>query len=390
MKKLLTTLSVFVFIHSFGQTIHSDSQVMTENQKNQDIVVINQLWKDYLASSPDSLYNNPYWNEADKKKHKSYDLLRSEGYMNIYSLGKYGELKNLVLSIKPLDDKYYDIHSMYYWGDFEGYPMVLCTTHVLAFKDTHGRFVLGNWLNYYSKDWKTYREGIITFHYQVYNKSKKKIKKAVKFLAFMKSEFDVNVDSLDIYISNGWKETQRLKGFGYDYGETAISDYTDKGASTDLDNCIIYSNLSEGEFYQHEMMRFVIARYPGVHRLLSDGLSEYYSDDSELRGISHKEHFKHLDDFLSSRKEIDLKNFDSFDSGNLTEKNYLIGMVLVKMIEDKCGHEKLLKALNIVHTDEDLILFLDMEMGIKPDEINSVLRSEITRFASNGFDSKSL
>lgn len=390
MKKIFAALSIFIYIYSFGQTIHSDSQVMTENQKNQDIVTINQLWKEYLASSPDSLYNNPYWNEFDKKKHKSYDLLRSEGYMNIYSLAKYGALKNLVLSIKPLDNKYYDIHSMYYWGDFDEYPMVLCTTHVLAFKDASGRFVLGNWLDYYSKDWKTYREGIITFHYQVYKKSNKKIKKAVKFLSFMKSEFDINVDSLDIYISNGWKETQRLKGFSYDFGETAVSDNVDKGATTDLDNYIIYSNLSEGEYYQHEMMRFVIARYPGVHRLLSDGLSEYYSDDSEMRGVSHKELFKQLDDYLSQREEIDLRYFDSFDSGNSTEKNYLIGMVLVKMIEDRGGHEKLLKALNVVHTDEDLILFLDKELGIKPDDINSVLRSEITNFALNGFDSKFL
>ena len=69
-------------------------------------------------SSPDSLYNNPYWNCRDKEKYKSYDLLRSEGYLELYGLAKYGELKNLVLSIKPLNDDYYDIHSMYYWGHF--------------------------------------------------------------------------------------------------------------------------------------------------------------------------------------------------------------------------------------------------------------------------------
>ena len=40
-----------------AQQIISNSLVETENQKNPDIVKINQLWTDYLMSSPDSLYN---------------------------------------------------------------------------------------------------------------------------------------------------------------------------------------------------------------------------------------------------------------------------------------------------------------------------------------------
>ena len=149
---IIPSLVLCVDLHA--QQIISNSLVETENQKNPDIVKINQLWTDYLMSSPDSLYNNPYWNCRDKEKYKSYDLLRSEGYMELYGLAKYGELKNLVLSIKPLNDDYYDIHSMYYWGHFSEYPYVLCTTHVLSFKDENNNFVLGNWLDYYSKNWK--------------------------------------------------------------------------------------------------------------------------------------------------------------------------------------------------------------------------------------------
>lgn len=388
MSKLVTFVLLFISLYTFGQNIHCDTQVMLENQKNKDIIAINQLWCDYLASEPDSLYDNPYWNDKDKRRLKSYDLLRSEGYMGLYSLAKLGELKNLVLSIKPLDEKYYDIHSMYYWGNAIDYPYVLCTTHVLAFKNNQGRFVLGNWLDYYSKEWKTQKRGNITFHYQVRKRSEKKIQKTVRFLSFLRKEFDVNVDSLDVFISSGWRETQRLKGFGYDFSETAVADHLDNGASTDIDNHIIYSNLNEGEYYPHEMMRFVIARYPRAHRLLTDGLSEYYSDNSEMRGVSHIDHFKNLDDFLSSRSEIDLGKFDSFNSGNLIESNYLIGMVIVRMIEEKCGHTKLLEALECVHSDDDLRVFLEKELGIRSEEINNVLRSEIASSALVGFKTK--
>jgi len=70
--------------------------VISVNQKNHDIIEINELWKRYLQdSNPDSLYNNPYWKQEDKCKYNSYDLLRSEGGLNIYSLGKIADLAQL-------------------------------------------------------------------------------------------------------------------------------------------------------------------------------------------------------------------------------------------------------------------------------------------------------
>lgn len=296
-------------------------------------------------------------------------------------------MQNLVLSIKPLDKNCYDIHSAYYWGGFTEYPYILCSTHVLAFRE-NGIFVLGNWLDYYSKDWKSVNAGDITFHYQIYKKDKKKIKKAVEFLDFLRHEYDVDIDHLDIYISKGWTETQRLKGFGYDIGEASVADDKDLGGTTDIDNKIIYSNSTMDEFYMHDMMRFVRVCYSNAHHLLTDGLSEYYSETSEMRGVPFKELFKNLDSYLSDHPEINLKNFDSFDSGNLTEKNYLIGLVLVKLIEDNCGHEGLLEALETVHTDSELIAFLDSKLGIEEDEIDSLLRNKIKFYSSESFVGK--
>lgn len=364
-------------VHS--QHIKSNSLVEIDNQKNPDIVKINQLWNDYLMSSPDSLYNNPYWNRADKEKYKSYDLLRSEGYLGLYGLAKYGVLKNLVLSIKPLDDKYYDIHSMYYWGHFTEYPYVLCTTHVLSFKGENGSFVLGNWLDYYSRNWKTVTKGNITFHYQTYKRNNGKIKKAVQFFSFLREKFNVEIDHLDVYISNGFRESQKLKGYGYDFGETAVYDTSDLGGTTDIDNNIIYSNSTQGEFYQHEMMRFVRSKYRTAHYLLTDGLSEYYSENPQIIGIPIQSHFKDLDNYLAEHPEIDLKVFDNFDTGNLIQKNYLIGFVLVDLIEKRCGHDKLLEALETVRTDEELLSFLQNELNISGNDINGIIRAEIKR-----------
>ena len=73
-----------------------------------------------------------------------------------------------------------------------------------------------------------------------------------------------------MYISDGFRESQRLKGFGYDIGETAVFDTNDLGGTTDIDNYIIYSNTTQGEFYPHEMMRFVLVKYRGTHNRNSD------------------------------------------------------------------------------------------------------------------------
>ncbi len=67
---------------------------------------------------------------------------------------------------------------------------------------------------------------------------------------------------------------------------------------------------------------------------------------------------------------------------------FLIGMLLVKMIEDGCGHAKLLEALETVNTDDELILFMEKEVGIKENEINVILRTLINRCSLEGFETK--
>ncbi|MBR5818377.1 MAG: hypothetical protein IKY50_00050, partial [Alistipes sp.] len=91
----------------FAQQITVSTQVELVNQRNRDVVVVNQLWTDYLQiGEPDRLYDNPYWNEADKQRYVSYDLLKSEGYYKLYSLAQYGDLRNLILSVTPMEEGY--------------------------------------------------------------------------------------------------------------------------------------------------------------------------------------------------------------------------------------------------------------------------------------------
>lgn len=92
-----------------------------------------------------------------------------------------------------------------------------------------------------------------------------------------------------------------------------------------------------------------------------------------------------MDKFLGEHPYINLKEFDNIDSGNLTESNYLIVMVIIKLIDDRCGLQKILEALKTVHTNDDLRNLIDKELKISCDNIDSVLRALIKDYASNGF-----
>lgn len=391
MKHLLIVLLFFLISAGvFSQTIKTETMVILENQKNQDIIEVNELWKRYLTEScPDSLYDNPCWCPEDKSRYKSYDLIRSEGYMWLYSLGHGGGLSNLVLSTIPLDERCYDIRSMFYWENSNP-PYVLAITHVLAEKGEDGRFYLTNWLDYYSKDWKKEKVKNITFHYQICQRDESKIRKAVDYLELFRDVFDVAIDSLDVYISIGWQETQRLKGFDYTMGDIAIADTGNLGGTTDMENNIIYSNSTKGEFYQHEMMRLLRRKYSDAHQLLWNGLSEYFSEDQIMRDVPIQEHFSNLDRFLMAHPEIDLRYLDSFDSGNLTEKNYLIGLVILQLIEERCGKAMIKESLQTIHTDDELHQFINNELGISEKEMDTVFRKNIHSFAEKGFPQHSL
>lgn len=359
----------------FSQQITVSTQVELTNQRNRDIVTVNQLWTDYLQiSKPDSLYNNPYWNEADKQRYVSYDLLRSEGYYKLYSLAQYGDLRNLILSVTPMEDGY-DIRSMYYWPGST--PYILAITHAIAKKDETGEFRLYNWLHHYSRDWKSKQAGNITYHYYPeYRFNKAKSRRAAKFLDFLISTFEISVDHLDVYISRGWSDTEKLKGYEYTVSSTVVNDY-DLGGTTDTDNNIIYSNSTKGEFYEHEMMRLINPFYPNAHRLFLNGLSEYYTEDKMMRGVSIKEHFRRFDEYLDAHPEIDLKELDTFNAGNLAEVNYLLGLVIVDMTIDKGGYDLLKEAMKTVNTDDQMREYIVDKLGVKAEDINLTLRNII-------------
>ena len=125
------------------------------------------------------------------------------------------------------------------------------------------------------------------------------------------------------------------------------------------------------------MMRLINPFYPNAHRLFLNGLSEYYTEDKMMRGVSIKEHFRRFDEYLDAHPEIDLKELDTFNAGNLAEVNYLLGLVIVDMTIDKGGYDLLKEAMKTVNTDDQMREYIVDKLGVKAEDINLTLRNII-------------
>ena len=123
-----------------------------------------------------------------------------------------------------------------------------------------------------------------------------------------------------------------------------------------------------------------------AQQIISNSLVE--TENPKIIGIPMQTHFRDLDYYLDAHPEIDLRILDRFDSGNMTQKNYLIGLVIVNLIQKRCGHHKLLEALETVHTDDELLKFIEKNMDIEEKDINSLIRAEVKHYANFGYSGK--
>jgi hypothetical protein len=133
-QKYFTIIILFfiTFVNAQGVTVNAGLD--TTNIDRKEII---KLWKDYLNSQPSEINNNPNWSEDDKNKYKSYDLLKSEGFLNpsIYAF----QLNNKILSITKYENDYIIKSAFIYKENLDIYAIV----NVVA-KKVNGKYFLTN------------------------------------------------------------------------------------------------------------------------------------------------------------------------------------------------------------------------------------------------------
>lgn len=346
-------------------TIHS--RVDTTNKEVKEVAA---LWIHYLNSRPDSIYDNPYWNNAEKSKFKDFDLSRAYLYQ-FPSSQLLESFKPTILSIEK-EGENYCIRTIFSADGLQGASRTSnpwCITRLYAVKENNG-WKLKNALPVITEKWNKKTVGKITFIYppqHVFNEEL--AKKANLFCDQITKEFQFpDWKPFDFYITDSGDELGRLLNFDF----YAAGYTTGTGMR---DNRILLSGMGS-EFYPHEFIHMIVPEFDR-HGLIEEGFATW-------KGGAMGKTFDERASILA--KEVDANDSVTFTDvlnqqwGWQYAAYYTTGAIFCKAAYDKGGITLVKKLLEIPNDNDKLVETMCSLFGIKKEDMNAFWRREVVAF----------
>lgn len=378
MKK--TVISIWLILFSFYSnktfaqqtkidvTIHS--RVDTTNF---DIKEVAMLWISYLNSKPDSLYDNPYWNSAEKFKFKRFDFSMEYLYQFPSSqLLRY--YKPTILSIEKEGDNY-GIRTIF---SADGLPEEYrksnpwCITKLYAVKE-NGKWKLKNSLPVITENWERKTLGKITFIYPQHHKFNDELAtKASLFCDELSKEYKFSEwQPFDFYITGSGDELGKLLNFDFFYA----------GYTTGIgmnDNRILLSGMGS-EYYPHEFIHLVVPKQ-NRHWIIEEGFATWKGGQG---GKTFEESAKLLAIELAKNDTVTFSDVLTKKWGWQYAAFYTTGAVFCKAAYKKGGVVLVKKLLEIPPDDEKFIEAICNIFEINEVDIDSFWKKEVSKFKTN-------
>jgi hypothetical protein len=377
MKK--NTLSIWLILLSFYSnktfaqqtkidvTIHS--RVDTTNLDTKEVAM---LWINYLNAKPDSLYDNPFWNSAEKFKFKRFDFSMEYLYQFPSSqLLRY--YKPTILSIEKEGDNY-GIRTIF---SADGLPEEYrksnpwCITKLYAVKEK-GNWKLKNALPIITANWNKKTIGKITFIYPQHHKFNDKLaKKASLFCDEISKEYKFSDwKPFDFYITDSGDELGKLLNFDFYFA----------GYTTGIgmnDNRILFSGMGS-EYYPHEFIHLIVPTQDR-HWIIEEGFATWKAGQG---GKTFEESAKLLANELAINNTVTFSDVLNKKWGWQYAAFYTTGAIFCKAAYDKGGVVLVKKLLEIPPNDEKLIEAISKLFEIKKEDIDIFWRKEALKFAT--------
>lgn len=364
-------LLVFYCGQTFAQkrtiscTVHS--RVDTTKQETKEIVA---LWTNYLSSTPDSVYDNPCWNEAEKKKYPDFDFTRKI----IYQFPS-GQLLNYykptILSVEK-EGENYAIRTLFHAEGLEGIykkSNPWCITKLYAVKENN-KWKLKNALSIITQNWKRKTVGKINFIYPPEHQFNEILaNKANKFCDSIALKFQLpDWKPFDFYITKSGDELGKLLGF--DFFFTGYT--TGMGMNEER---ILLSGF-DSEWYPHEFVHLVVENKER-HGMINEGFATMLGGAMEK---TFNERAKILAQQLAKNDTVTFDDILDKKWGRQFAAYYTTGAILCKLIYDKDGIVALKKLLDTPPDNDKLIQAICALLKIKPTGVDRFLRTEILKY----------
>lgn len=372
MKRFYILITI-ITVNNFYLNAQEISLNIGLDRTNIERIEIIKLWSNYLKSNPDEISNNPYWCEKDKIKYKSYDLLKSEGFLSpsLYYFG----LNNKILSITKSGNDYIIKSAFYDKSNFDIYAI----TNVIATKN-NDNFYLTNYQPHLVEKWLTKTVGNFTYHYfPEYHFNETKAEQANAYLNKICSVFELKSEEMNYFICRDCEDIFRVKGFDYvlSMGNGKECGFFDKY------NNIIYATALAGENHQHEITHFINNYFPNANELLLTGLSAYWGEENAHKGKPLLYSVKRVNEYLKNHPEIDLNKPDDFwKLDEETNPQYVTGAIICDIAFEKGGINTLKRFLNNSKSEEEFLLFIEKELKVKKGDLNKTIRQRIEKISN--------
>jgi len=375
MKKTIVLIGLFVCllstIQSFGQqtkvevTIHS--RVDTTKKEIKEVA---ELWINYLNSKPDSLYDNPYWNNAEKIKFKNYDLSREYLYQ-FPSNQLLSYYKPTILSIEKEGDNY-GIRTIFSAdGLQEEYRKSnpWCITKLYAVAE-NGGWRLKNALSIITEKWPKKTVGKITFIYPPQHKFNETLaKRANLFCNKITKEFQFpEWKPFDFYITNSGDELGQLINFDFFFaGYTA-------GIGMNDNRMLLSGSCSE--FYPHEFIHLIVPKFVR-HGIIEEGFATWKGGQGEK---TFEESVKYFANELAKNDTVTFYDVLHRKWGWQFAAFYTTGAIFFNTAYEKGGIKLVNKLLMTPNNNEELVDKICELFQIEKKELDKFWRSETLKF----------
>ena len=371
MRRLLCILLLIINISVSGQKITFSPEIL--NSTDRDVKEIAALWKNYFESY--SLKNDTtvvnYWNNEEIKS-GSNDMIKylASPQLPIYKMGNH-----ITFDIRKLDDKFYEINTMFELG--EGNQKMMYAIYRVCAKKNNGKYELYNDFYYNKQLLKSIKIGRISYYYPysypMDNKNIKDAKETVLKFENIQKYYRIEKNTPITYIlANSIDECDAIIGLPY----TMIRSYSKYAGLTIYPNTL----LSCRPNHLHELIHgLFIPLYPNAPSLFHEGIATYYGGTC---GEKFDFHVKQLQAIINSKPDADLSNFDNWDKliEDKTNPFYTIGAVFIDYAIKIGGAEKVLALFKYPSTNEGIYAAINSELGIKKDKINSFLKDYINNY----------
>jgi hypothetical protein len=374
-KSMRTTILLFVLIHSltyaqqayeFDLTVHN--RVDTTKQEVKEIIT---LWKNYLASNPDSIYDNPHWNEAEKEKYRDFDFTRQFLY-RIPPEKLLNYFKPTVLSVVKKNDAW-AIRTLFYADGMKGKARKSnpwCITELYAVEE-NGTWKLKNALPVITREWEQKKAGEIRYIYPPDHQFNDSLAhKSSAFCQRITKKFHLPAwEPFDFYITNSPEKLGKLLGFDFFF----VGYTTGMGWKKER---LLFTGKGS-EWYPHEFIHLILPNN-SRHYMMEEGFATWQGG---AKGNTFEENAAILAREFAKADSVPFKDILKRKWGHQYLAYYTTGAIICRKAYQENGVKAVKKLLNVPPNNEKLIKTLSDIFEVDENEMDKLIKEEILSYS---------